>query len=502
MTHRQNGPAGALSASCTRREGLGLLLPAGCGVRQVPAPEVPLPPIVFQPLQEALQKSYDELFRIAPTLEFSASEIAKMREYIEGARKHCTAKFEARAKAYESELDAATVELRRKTKSIDEAARNALHCRIQNARILKSEAETLANHAVPVAFENRTAKLDVIEKWPGELRRIREAIRNGSYKDRPYGDIADIGFREVGKGQEDDVRRGQQAIDEMRQMGMFPKDLDDEPIQKYVQDLTVKIAANSDIRVPVQVKVLNSREINAFALPGGFLFVQRGLLEQVDDEAQLAGVMAHELSHAVARHGHRLMKRATIASIIFQAAQVAAMIFTGGVAGIGTYYALQYGFYGLGLVLNLDLLGVSRDFELEADQLGVQYSWKAGYDPTGFVRFFDKLAQREGYVQGLSWFRTHPPFFDRMMKTQEEILYLPKKEALVQQSTAFLRMKERLGKLSEPAEEDRANAPTLKGPEKDCPPVKKIGYKPGQRIEEICDLPMPEMPEKRLREPS
>jgi beta-barrel assembly-enhancing protease len=266
--------------------------------------------------------------------------------------------------------------------------------------------------------------------------------------------------------------------------------------------LTVKIAANSDIRVPVQVKVLNSREINAFALPGGFLFVQRGLLEQVDDEAQLAGVMAHELSHAVARHGHRLMKRATIASIIFQAAQVAAMIFTGGVAGIGTYYALQYGFYGLGLVLNLDLLGVSRDFELEADQLGVQYSWKAGYDPTGFVRFFDKLAQREGYVQGLSWFRTHPPFFDRMMKTQEEILYLPKKEALVQQSTAFLRMKERLGKLSEPAEEDRANAPTLKGPEKDCPPVKKIGYKPGQRIEEICDLPMPEMPEKRLREPS
>ena len=85
------------------------------------------------------------------------------------------------------------------------------------------------------------------------------------------------------------------------------------------------------------------------------------------------------------------MKRATIASLFYQAAQIAAIVLTGGIAGIGMYYSLQYGFYGLGLVLDLRLLGVSRDYELEADQLGVQYAWNAGYDPSGFVRFFDKM---------------------------------------------------------------------------------------------------------------
>lgn len=95
----------------------------------------------------------------------------------------------------------------------------------------------------------------------------------------------------------------------------------------------------------MKVEVLNAKEINAFALPGGFLFIQRGLLEETEDEAQLVGVLAHEIAHAAARHGHKLMKRATIAGIIYQAAQVAAMVLTGGVAGIGTYHALQYGFY-------------------------------------------------------------------------------------------------------------------------------------------------------------
>jgi len=117
-------------------------------------------------------------------------------------------------------------------------------------------------------------------------------------------------------------------------------------------------------------------------------------------------VIAHEISHDTARHANKLMKSSTIAAIFYQAAQVAAIVLTSGVAGIGMYYALQYGFYGLGLVLNLKLLGVSRDYELEADQLGVQYAWNAGYDPTGFIRFFDKMATKKGYVNGVSWFRT------------------------------------------------------------------------------------------------
>jgi predicted Zn-dependent protease len=169
--------------------------------------------------------------------------------------------------------------------------------------------------------------------------------------------------------------------------GLLPPELDNPEIKKYVNNLAQKIAKHSDLRVPLNLTLLNSKEINAFALPGGFLFVQRGLLEAVEDEAQLAGVIAHEIAHVTGRHGYKLMKRATIASIIYQAAQVAAVILTGGAATLGTYYALQYGFYGLGLVLSLDLLGVSREFELEADQLGVQYAWNAGYDPSGFIRF-------------------------------------------------------------------------------------------------------------------
>ena len=113
------------------------------------------------------------------------------------------------------------------------------------------------------------------------------------------------------------------------------------------------------------------------------------------------------------------------------------------------YYAIQYGFYGLGLVLNLELLGVSRDYELEADQLGVQYAWNAGYDPSGFIRFFDKIATREGYVNSASWFRTHPPFYQRMVDTRREIMFLPEQPEMIVQTSAFDQMKKELAPIAE-----------------------------------------------------
>ncbi|MBI3951101.1 MAG: M48 family metalloprotease [Acidobacteria bacterium] len=158
------------------------------------------------------------------------------------------------------------------------------------------------------------------------------------------------------------------------------------------------------------------------------LFINSGLILDADKESELAGVIAHETAHVAARHGHRLMVRANIANIIFQAAQVAAAIFTGGVVTAGLYYALQYGFFGLGMVLNLALLGVSRGYEEEADILGTQFLWRVGYEPTGFITYFDKMAREKGYVSGLSWFRTHPPFYDRMRQAYEQVLILPKKE--------------------------------------------------------------------------
>ncbi len=98
------------------------------------------------------------------------------------------------------------------------------------------------------------------------------------------------------------------------------------------------------------------------------------------------------------------MVRGEIASMFFQAAQVAAVVLNGGAAGIGTHHSLQYGFYGLGLALNLELLGVSLEYELEADQLGIQYAWSSGYDSSGFIRIFDEMASEEGSVNGIGWF--------------------------------------------------------------------------------------------------
>jgi predicted Zn-dependent protease len=248
-------------------------------------------------------------------------------------------------------------------------------------------------------------------------------------------------------------------------------------------------AAHSDLRIPVKVTALNAKEVNAFALPGAFLFVQRGLLEETEDEAQLAGVIAHEIAHAAARHGHQLMQKQTIASIVYQAAQIAAVIATGGVAGIGTYYALRYGFMGLGLLLSLDLLGVSREFEIEADTLGIQYAWNSGYDPTGFVRFFDKMATTEGYVNGTSWFRTHPPFYNRMVNAEEEMMYLPDKSNLTTNTPEFERMKEELKKVTANAEEEEKGRPSLKAPEPGCPAPDKVEYQPDEPIETLCSLP-------------
>lgn len=454
---------------------------------QSPKPPAGLDPRVFQDLRQALSKSYLELFEEAPRLEFSKTQIERMRSYLKDARERCVDRFKQRREQYERDLQRTQEELRRRTARLTESERHELHCRIQNLRAMRAQAEVMEKHAVPTAYENLLAKLDIIEKWPDELKRIKEMMARGEHLKRKYGDYQDIGFREIAPGQEDDIRVGQEAIREMRMSGLMPPEVDNEYIQRYVRQLAEKIAMNSDLRVPVKVSVLNSKEINAFALPGGFIFVQRGLLEAVEDEAQLAGVLGHEIAHAAARHGHKLMRRATLAQIIYQAAQIAAMILTGGAVGIGTYYALQYGFYGLGLVLSLDLLGVSRAFELEADQLGVQYTWKAGYDTTGFIRFFDKMATREGYVNGLSWFRTHPPFYDRMVTTMTEIMFLPKQENPIKNTRAFDEMKKELEKVVAAAAEEEKERPSLIAPEAGCPKPEKIEYEPGQPIETVCE---------------
>ncbi len=449
----------------------------------------PLPPEVYRPLKEALQKPYHELFDEAPRLEFSASQIAAMRKLLEDAQKGCVGQYQRRTNELERQLRSEQSSLKASTARLDDAQRKQRHCTIQNLRALESQARVLAEHAIPVAYENRKAKLELIEKWPEELRRIQAEIAAGTHHQRRWGDVKDIGFRELVPGQENDVKDGQEAVRQMKMAGLMPPEVENEAVKRYVVSLAQRVGKYSDLRVPLNVTVLNTKEINAFALPGGFLFVQRGLLEAVENESQLAGVLAHEIAHVTGRHGNKLMKRATIASIMYQAAQIAAVILTGGAASIGTYYALQYGFYGLGLVLSLDMLGVSREFELEADQLGVQYAWNAGFDPNGFIKFFDKMATREGYVNGLSWFRTHPPFYQRMVQSKREILFLPAKDGLVENSPEFDQMKAELKKVTAKAEEEEMDRPSLLAPVQGCPAPEKIEYKSGDPIEILCPDP-------------
>lgn len=438
-------------------------------------------------LRSYLQKPYLELFELAPTLHFSPDQVRAQREAFTKAEEGCVNRFKQQSKDYEQQIEKAQSELRRNTTKMTDPQRNESHCKIQNLDLLKSEADLLGRQAIPTAYDNLNAKLDLIEKWPALYRQTQQEIATEAYLRRKWADVKDIGFREIESDQQDDVKTGQEAIEELKRSRLLPPEVEDKAIQDYVNTVAQRIAAKSDLRVPLRVVVLQSKEINAFALPGGFLFLERGLLDAADDEAELAGVIAHELSHVVARHSHKLMKRATVASIFYQAAQIAAILLTGGVGGIGVSYALQYGFYGLGMVLDLKLLGVSRDYELEADKLGVQYAWNAGYDPAGFIRFFDKIATKKGYINGVSWFRTHPAFYQRMVETQREILFLPQKTDLMIQTSAFEEMKRNLAPISAKADQEDVKKPSLlMGRAEGCEPPKKLEYKSDQPVEELC----------------
>jgi beta-barrel assembly-enhancing protease len=480
------------SSLCVQLTFLGMTFEE-CAARQAPGPSefsTGAQQKEPTPLRQVLQKPYVELFDLAPNLEFTASEIQAQRKALEKGEDFCVARFKDHAKQYGKQIDAAQKDLKVQTVSLNEGQRQQVHCRIQNLELLRSESQALSSHAIPTAYDNLNAKLDLVEKWPALYKQTQQEIANGAYMNRRWADVKDIGFREIAANQQDDIKKGQQAIEEMKRSGLLPPEVEDKAIQEYVNSVAQRIAQKSDLKIPLHVSVIQSREINAFALPGGYLFLERGLLDAADDEAELAGVLAHEMAHDAARHANRLMKRATIAGIFYQAAQVAAMILTGGVAGIGTYYALQYGFYGLGFVLNLNLLGVSRDCEMEADQLGVQYAWNSGYDPSGFIRFFDKIATRQGYVNGASWFRTHPPFYQRMVDTRREIMFMPAKSDFIVQTSSFEQMKGQLAPVSAAANKEEMGRPSLKiTREEGCEPPTKLEYKPGQPIESLCSAP-------------
>jgi len=274
-------------------------------------------------------------------------------------------------------------------------------------------------------------------------------------------DVDAIGNRKIGgRGLgnwysiETDIKMGKQysqMVDSTSKLVTYPV------ITEYVNRIGQNLVRNSDAQVPFTIKVIDSDVVNAFSLPGGFLYVNSGLILAADEEAELAGVMGHEIAHVCARHATRQMTRSQLANL-----GTIPLIFVGGGIGYAAYEAA-------GLGLPLTFMHFQRGFEAEADYLGLQYMYKTGYDPQAFVAFFEKLQAMEKKKPGTldKAFSTHPQTPDRIEKSQEEIAtILPARPEYTVDTSEFDEVKARLAalenrrKLTEPAKD--GNKPSLR----------------------------------------
>ena len=252
-------------------------------------------------------------------------------------------------------------------------------------------------------------------------------------------DVDAIGNRKVGGrglgnwySLESEIRMGKQYSMQVEQS---VKLVQDPVVNEYVNRIGQNLVRNSDAQVPFTIKVIDSDEVNAFALPGGFFYVNSGLILAADEEAELAGVMAHEIAHVCARHGMRQMTRANWAQI-----GTIPLIFIGGGIGYGVYEAA-------GLGLPLTFMKFQRNFEAEADYLGLQYMYKTGYDPQAFISFFEKIQAKEKKKPGTlaKAFASHPQTPDRIEESQKEIAtILPARAQYVISTSEFDDVKSRL----------------------------------------------------------
>jgi predicted Zn-dependent protease len=272
-------------------------------------------------------------------------------------------------------------------------------------------------------------------------------------------DVDQIGNRNVGKGLnlyslEKEIAIGKQLAQEVERSAKL---VDDPVVVEFVNRVGQNLVRNSDARVPFTIKVIDSDEINAFALPGGFFYVNSGLVLRADEEAELAGVMAHEIAHVTARHG---TKNATKGELTQLAMIPLILLGPGGWAGYGIYQ-------GLNFLIPLSYLKFSRDAEREADFLGLQYMYKAGYDPNAYVSFFEKIQAEERRKPGSipKVFSSHPPTPERIQNTQKEIAtILPTRDQYIVTTSEFDLVKARLRALQfgRKAQEQDANKPTLR----------------------------------------
>lgn len=289
----------------------------------------------------------------------------------------------------------------------------------------------------PVAGDVAAKNVDPEKVVPvgGEMIKVKP----GSVEDVSAVGNRDIGGRGMGNwySTDSEIKMGKQYADEIEKSTHM---ITDPVVTEYVNRVGQNIVKNSDCKVPFTIKVIDSDEINAMALPGGFFYVNSGLILNADEEAELAGVMAHETAHVCAHHAAREMTRMNYA----QLGTIPLIMMTGySWTGYGIYEAAQ-------LAVPMTFLMFSREFEAQADYLGVQYMYRAGYDPQAFITFFEKVQALEKRKPGLvsKAFSDHPQTPDRILHSQMEIArILPAKDEYTVTTSEFDDVKARLARI-------------------------------------------------------
>lgn len=246
-------------------------------------------------------------------------------------------------------------------------------------------------------------------------------------------DCATVGQLNIVSEQQE-LQMGAQFADQLRTELTF---IDDPEVVGYIDSLgqsIARVSQRSDI--PYTFRVVNTDEVNAFAVPGGYLYVNRGLIEAADTESELAGVLGHEIGHVVGRHSARQMTQQ------YGLSAIAALIL-GDNPSMLTQVAAQIAATGA-------ITSYSRGMESEADTYGVQELYDAGIDPSGLATFFDKLVEMRGGAGGSKleqFFSTHPDPGARAGAVRAQIAALPAKPGLRKDSTKFQAIKAKVKKM-------------------------------------------------------
>jgi predicted Zn-dependent protease len=317
----------------------------------------------------------------------------------------------------------------------------------QNDPTSKPAAPASTNPAIPAAKPDPGPKVG--------QDGVVQGVKPGSIEDVNAVGTRDIGARGMGNwySTESEIREGKAYSMEIEKSVRF---VTDPVVTEYVNRIGQNLVKNSDAKVPFTIKVIDDDSINAMALPGGFFYVNSGAILNADEEAELAGVMAHEIAHVAAHHAMREQTRMNYAQL-----GTIPLIFIGGYAGYGIYEAANIG-------IPLTFLQFSRDFERQADYLGLQYMYRAGYDPQAFVAFFEKVQALEKHKPGTiaKAFDTHPQTPDRIEATQKEIAQiLPARDQYLVTTSEFNDVKARLARIQNKRklrETPGGNKPTLR----------------------------------------